>query len=360
LLRLFLSYIINYNEKNIKNGNENYEAGTVLDKGISLKEILDKFTQFKLNGEIVYNKELFQDLFSKLFHDDIDEFDYFITCIKSTDIRIKDEIFFGKKYDFTEELDLYFKYFKTDESKLQSLKSVRIYYNINSKYFINYIKKHFEFFSCYIQDNSRPLTYNIKVYKTQPVSNLFSDSRFTFNYTINNSENINQVFQRVENTLHSITQFYVNAILPVYPPIEYCKKSNFALNDSFHFDDLISKHVTYIEKVRQHLLNGSIPFSYQKDNSIEFVNSNISEIPIEILQNINGLFIFWIEKYMKLFFSIFSEIKQSAKNYNKKMDYHSKSTKKSFKYLMTLIQKIKSSNFKDFITKVETSDEKKK
>jgi hypothetical protein len=353
-LRLFLSYIINYNENNPLSKNDSrFEAGTVIDKGVSLKELLDKFSQFQVNGNPIYSKDNFNELFSRIFLDDIDEFDYFITCVKNTDIHINNSTFFGKKYDFSEEIDLYFKYYKSDTSKLQSLNSIKIYDNQNSKYFLNKIKKHFEFYSCYLIDDSVPLSFNLKVIRSIPEKEVFDDIEFEFNYIVNNLTYVKTVYGKVAKTMKAITRFYINYILAIYPPTEYCNSSYFALNKSFHFADLISKHITYLNQVRLNVIGGNIPFEYQKDLTSQYVKSTDLEVPLEIIQNINGRFIYWIEMYINLFYENFKTIKEAAIKIDKQMDKHSKNTRKEFDKLMEQIRAIKNSNFTDTSIKIE-------
>jgi len=357
LLRLFLAYIINHNRR-LNRNNVYRDNEDIFNRGVSFKKVLDSITRFKVGGEVVYNKEKFKELFERIFHDDIDAFDYFITCSKETEFKNGEIMLSNKKYDFSKELDLYFDNKKLDEKQISHLNSIRLYYNTNSRYFLRDIKRHFEFFSSTIQDNIHPLSYRLKIYNCKPEDGLFSNMKYVFSYTFNNDIFLKNVFNKVENTIKTVTDFYLNSIIRIFPPKQYCKESYFALDEVFLYDDLISKHITYIEKVRWAILNNTIPFEIQDEKNAVFFNSDETTIKKKALADINGRFIYWIEKYINLFNSTYYLIETASLDIDCEMDNHSYQTKKSFKVLKTKIEKIKKSDFEDFTTIIETTDER--
>jgi hypothetical protein len=359
LLRLFLSYIVNHNSR--LNRNKVYKDNKdIFSKGVSLKKVLDALSQFRRNGRKVYGKEKFAELFDRIFYDDIDAFDYFITCSKNTDLKKGEQKLFGKKYDFTEELNIYFDSHILNNEQISHLNSIRLYYNTNARYFLDDVKKHFEFFSSTIPENSHPLTYRIKIFHSTPESDLFSDKDYTLNYTFNNNSIIKNVFDRVNQTIKTITEFYINVVINIYPPIRYCDESHFALDGVFHYDDLISKHITYIEKIRQAILSKKLHFEIQFEKEAIFIENTQPKFnkidQFKALADINARFIFWIEKYIQLFNNTYNEIKVKAFEMDEVMDSHSYSTRKSFRILLDKIKKIKDSDFRDFTTKIETTN----
>ena len=356
LLRMFLTYIVSHNSQ--LNRNKIYaDNKDIFSKGVSFKQVLDDLTQFKRNGKIVYDKEMFKELFDRIFYDDIDAFDYFITCAKNTELKKGGKTLFGKKYDFSEELNIYFDNPELSHQQKTHLNDIRLYYNTNARYFLNDVKKHFEFFSSTIRENNHPLSYRIKIFHTKHESDLFNDMEYTFIYNFNNNEILRNVFERVRQTVKTVTEFYTQVVIYTHPPIKYCKESYFALDGVFHFDDLISKHITYIEKIRQSILNRKLDFEVQHNMNATFVGADV-EIEEKILADLNGRFIYWIEKYIVLFNITYEEIKEKALELDKGMDSHSYATRKSFRILLNKIKKIKESNFTDFTTKIETSNEK--
>lgn len=357
LLRMFLSYIINHNTQYRKPKEHVNKNLDIFNKGVSFREVLDELTQFKSNGMLVYNKDMFIELFKKIFHDDIDVFDFLIISYKNTDIE-KPIKRFGKKYDFSSDIELYFKYIddKTN-SELDKLDSIKLYYNSNSEYLLNPFKKNFEFSSSSIPEGVNPLSQNLKVFQSKKEI-LFYDIDFEFEYTFNNNEILKSVFNKIENTINSITEFYLESVFNIYPPLEYCNNSFFALNKVFHYDVLISKHITYIEKVRQAFIFNQINLECQIENLSSFESLFFKQMQNKAKSNLNGRFIYWLHRYIQLFNTNFNRISTLSKLNNYEMDEHSKRTKNSFKDLQNKIDKIKKSKFLDFTTKVETSDNK--
>jgi hypothetical protein len=357
LLRLFLSFIINYNQKLNRQKGYIENSRDVFNKGVSFKLVLDKITEFKRGNEIVYNKTMFNELFTRIFYDDIDAFDYFITCAKNTDIGTGQDKLFGKKYDFSKELDIYFDNDVLNSQQENYLNSIRLFYNTNSRYFLNSIKKHFEYFSAVLSQNAHPLSYNVKIFNSKPESELFDDFEFQFEYNFNNNLIFENVFMRVKQAVDNTINFYLSVVFNTYPPVPYCTESNFALDGNFLYDDIISKHITYIEKVRQGILSGKIEFEFQQNLETKYVKSDATKINSKVLANINGRFIYWIEKYIRLFNSSFEQISNKAKANDEKMDEHSIATRTSFRILQAIIRSIKESNFTDFESKIETKNE---
>lgn len=360
LLRLFLSFIINHNQK--LNRQQYYIENNkdIFNKGVSLKNIFDKLTDFKKDGTIVYNKAMFKELFERIFYDDIDAFDYFITCAKNTDLGSDSGKQLGKKYDFSKELDIYFDNDIYNPKQENYLNSIRIFYNTNAKYFLNSVKKHFEYFSSSISQEAHPLSYNIKIFNSIPENDLFDDFEFQFTYTFNNNSILENVYNNLKQTIDITIDFYSSVVYPIYPPLQYCNESNFALDGVFFYDDVISKHITYIEKVRQGILSGNLKFEFQRNLDTTFIISDANKIDPDVLANISGRFIYWIEKYIKLFYSSFEKICDCSKSNGNPMDAHSIATRSSFRLLNNKIRAIKESNFTDLTTKIESKDDRDK
>lgn len=355
LLRMFLTYIINHNNQYLEPKEHSKKNIDIFNKGVSVREVLDKLTQFKSDGTLVYQKELFEELFNRLFHDDIDVFDYLIICYKNTDLENPSKRF-GKKYNFIEDLKLYFDNIATKTNGvLNVLDSIKLYYNANSEYLLNPFKKHFEFISCSINNHNNPLPLKMKIFKSTK-EKLFKNLDFEAEHSFNNVILLEDTFEKMEHSIRTITSFYKDSVFEHYPPVEYCERSLFALDKTFHFDAIISKHITYIEKVRQAIRDDNIKIECQLANSTDYEQLFFTKLNKKTKADFSARFIYWIEKYIKLFNETYYSIEAEAKIQGVNMDSHSQRTLSSFKKLQSKIDKIKKTAFNDFITNIETSD----
>jgi len=362
LLRLFLSIVINSCSK---------ENNGLTDKnGASLLEIFQTLSTIKnKDGSSCYNKKSFEDMF-KNFEGDIDEFDYFITCVKNTDIV--DEFGnrkLGKKYDFSKELNIFFDNVNLTNKHKAELDSVRVFANPNAFYFLNTIKRHFEFASCLANsdkkvDDIRPLPTKFQIFAcphewVRSFKNGKSEENVIVKYSFNNRKFLKHTFDRINNIATDIVNFYISNIMNKYPPLEYCS-SKLALNKRFFHGDIISKHIEYIEKVRYGIINKQIPLTIQKNNTSLTINLIDEKELNKILRDINVHFVYYICKYISLYNQLHDNIEKSALQMNKKMDYWSNSTRDSFNKLSVKIENIIKSDFKDFKTKIENEKQIKK
>jgi hypothetical protein len=347
LLRLFLSYVINKNENDNKGRNRIENNEELFNRGVGLKDVLDELTKFKDDkGECVYKKKLFTEMFKTIFHDEVDTFDYFITCVRNNKITYQGRDFCGKKYDFSKELDIYFNPNISIQDK-EKINFFKIYNNTNAKYYLNTVKKHYAFYSASLQSESHPLFCDIIIYeyKGSTSPNLFRDYNFTYGF--NKYIVLNEVYRNVKQTTLKTVEFYIKSVYPVYPPKKYCGESGLALNSKFFYCDLISKHITYIEYVRQSFVNKYILFTCV--GSIDMSDE-------KIYTDINAYFVYWIDRYILLFNQLYYKMADAVGGVDK-LDRESVATWKSFDILKEYIEKIKNSRFTDFNTQI-TTDEK--
>lgn len=347
LLRMFLSYIVNYNDKhNLQNKNIKTNKD-IFEKGVSLYKILKALSDIKdSKGELIYTKAMYQELFEKIFYGEIDTFDYFIICAKKTDITDENGISLRKKHYFNDELDIFFDEEKSKEEKEDKLKDIKIYYNANAKFFLTTAKKQFEFFSAGIE-SKQPLSINLKIFSANPEK----IDNFEVKYNFNNESIISSVFAKVEEVVKATVDFYITSnLVSIYPPQKYCQESYFAIDETFLYDAIIANHITYIEQIRQIVINQSIEFEFQNMMTSTYLSSTTNKITDpKMLEDVNARFVYWIEQYIKLFYWAYNTIKDLAKE----VDEHAEATRKSFSYRETAIKVIKESKYKDFKTKIE-------
>lgn len=338
LLRLFLTFIIN--TEGIENCSENKD---LYGNGAGLFDI------FELFSKLGYDRQDFLELF-EIFSFDIDKFDYFITCLKNTDIENGNEKKLGKKYDFTKELNIFFDK-KTNrpktgisEAEKEALNLIRLYASPNSLFFLDIIKKHFEFTSC-LSNKGRtttPLTFNLKIKRRQESKEFEIQSKKVISeISFNNEIFIKQTFTKTQETTSATVKYYLKHFKNKYSPAEYCNNTKLTLKNRFFFGDIISKHITYLDLVRYELINKRILYTDETNT----MNEN------DIVREINIIFTYWIGKYIELYNSLYEQILKAV-NYS--MDKHSISTYESFKILLQKIENIQNNNFIDTITKIST------
>jgi len=351
LLRLFLSYVINYNDKNKRQNSAVKSNSDIFIKGVGLYDILEELSKLKnSDNKPVYDKEKYIDLFDNVFYSEIDSLDYFIICVKKTNNNQGNHLI--KTYDFTKELELFFDEKKSDTLKKIQLNQVRVYYNSNAKVFLNIVKRNFEVFSVITKNElSSPLPINIEIYPRIEEKEKF-DRKFQFGF--NKDSILKNVFNAVNDIVKSTVDFYVLHMHKVYSPQQYIQDSYFTDSNSkdasFLFDSIIANHITYIEKVRQLVINQKIEYEFKDSINSDFQSNKTNIIPSKILADINAHFIYWIEKYIKLFEYAYYEIRTNTGE----IDSHSEKTFSMFQQFKKLIdEKIKKSNYNDFSTKIE-------
>jgi len=365
LLRLFLSYIINSEGyENLKNNRDLYG------KGVGLYDLLSEFRTFG------YTEDDFNSLL-EIFNFDIDAFDYFITCFKNNNLcEGTDKERLGKRYDFSNELNLFFSRENLSKIDKENLNHIRLYVNPNALFFLDVIKKHFEYTSFFL-GNPHPLTssiktskqtnkkeiffinyqniidfnkvnpFDIETMKVEDIYNRINEEKQLPKYSkiisLNNEKFLSNTYLKIEEKTRRTVSHYLKVFKQKYTPKQYCG-TKFALNKRFFYADIISKHITYIEFVRYEIIQERISF---EQNNCGTLQKN------DILRNINMIFIYWIEKYINLFFTLYSIINNNISNEND-MDEHSISVYHSFEKLSAIIESIKEKNFLDFNTQITT------
>ena len=342
LLRLFLSYIVNFNDRNQRQ-NENVGSNNdIFVRGVGLYDVLKELSKLRHNGKRIYNKKNYIELFKAVFHGEIDSLDYFIVCVKKMNNYQHSP--FIKTYDFTKELDMFFSTKVSEKTKEAHLNSVKIYYNSNAKFFLNIIKKHFEVFSA-ITNNQFPLPLNIQMF---PQQGIIGD--FKLEYGFNNEAILKEVFKVTSNIVKTTVNFYISHVSKIYRPKEFCQDSYFT-DKTFLFSTIIPNHITYIEKTRQLIINQCVGFEFKNKKSDSFLSNKKNVIPTpKMLVDINARFIYWIEEYIKLFKWAYKEIEKATGE----IDTSSEATLKIFNnFEIQIDNKIKRSKYNDFSTKIE-------
>ena len=372
LLRLFLTYLINTGEiENIENNKD------LFGKGAGLYDLLSVFKSLN------YDKNDFDNVF-QIFDYDIDYFDYFITCYKEInsgtnpdDIKIGE---IGKRYNFSRELELFFSNSILTKSEIAVLNRIRLYANSNALFFYYIVKRHFEFVSYTVgNSNALPVMLAISDYNdiTQKsfvfipyseiidyinsnehilvmdnmeyIYNRIADSSVNIlkfdrlNIILNKEEYFKRTFLKTEEIVKESVLCYIKTFMNKYPPIHYCESTNFTIHKKFFYSDIISKHISYIEMIRFDIVNKKISFNNQSKFNIDDA----------LLREINMIFVFWIEKYINLFYLMYSYLKKNMP-IEIDMDSHSDKVFRSFKELNVIIDDIKKSDFKDFTLSIST------
>lgn len=366
LLRLFLSYIINSEGyENIKNNSDLYG------NGVGLYDILNAFS---LLG---YHEKDFESLL-EIFNFDIDTFDYFISCFKQVNLEVgTNNEKLGKRYDFLKEFTLFFSKKELTRDDIANLNHIRLYANPNALFFLDIIKKHFEFMS-FFSGSLHPLLSLMQINKISSKERITFTNYKTiieFNNTkpfkaesieiegiykniqeekellkydklicLNNEEYLSKTYLKIEELTKHTVLYFLKTFSLKYTPKQYCEATKFTLNKRFLYADIISKHINYIENVRYEIIQKRI--SFEKSSNCDSLQE------IDIMKNINMIFIYWIEKNINLFFILYALIDNNIPK--ESMDEHSVSVYHSFERLSAIIDDIKKKDFLDFDTKINT------
>jgi len=342
LLRLFLTYIIN------GEGLENCRSNKDLyGKGVGLYDVLG------ILSELGYDKRDFEDLF-EIFDFDIDTFDYFITCFKNTDIDDSNCKMLGKKYNFSKELEKFFDpatnrpmTYIPDSTK-ESLNFIRLYANPNALFFLDVVKKHFEFTSFFANrkdDTLTPITTNLRIRsRNTPIFIEIRGKRTISFISFNNEKYIRGTFDKTKQMTGDTVSYYITKFLERFSPEAYCKNSKLAINERFFFGDIISKHINYLDSIRYEIINNRLPFINETDIESRGI----------FFREINIVFIYWIEQYITLYNELYKRILEQVEP----MDGMSDSILANFGTLLQKIEIIQSRRFSDFSTRINTHNEK--
>lgn len=361
LQRLFISYIINNQKFDDITNNEN-----ILLNGISLESILNSISSFKKkNGEGYYLVDDFIELFEALFFENIDKWSHMVIC--TLNLKSSETSSIKRKYDFRE---IIHKYFQGD-TELLKLKDIKFYTNSNAKYFILNVKRHFEYFAASIFSNPLPLPLRLKFIniETQFTFHIYDrDSNYIMkrkilkgNYNLSNIEFIKKTIDKIEESCNSTVDFYINAIMKFSDPKDYCETSGFAINNSFYFEDVISRSIHYLDDIRHQVLTNKLPIYLCEPSTpnSKIDLSNLSKKKAEQIKiSANMILINAIQRLFLIFDS------QVLKLLNKDSEIlvpelHLSKTVKAFKRLKTRSNKILKSKFTDFQTRINHERKKK-
>ncbi len=349
LFRLFCSQIINKqpDSKNIKN---NYD---IFKFGVSLFDLLNAFALLKLKkNEPYYDADDFKKMFSNIFHSNIDEWGHFLTCVTNKSRNDETEII--RKYNFDKEIDLWFK----KKRKPESFRKIRFYANTNCKYFLIYVKRHFEYFSASVDSTNEPLSSGLKIFHSVPTHLTFE--RYLFknpkkfeafelpvSFSINKHEHILSTIDKVRSSCYATVSFYKKGMRKHWKPFNYCLKSDFALKETFYFADVVSRQIAYINRVRNEYVKSRLGFKIQTINNSNFESKDVNNKDLISYKRIINIYCaFYIKQLLEIFDTCYSKISERIET--QYLNPQLLAAKRSFNGLKLKLNDLFDSDFKDF------------
>lgn len=378
LLRMVISLVVNtlnrgaINQDQIISGSRRVTtAEEIKNHGISLLEILSYFDKIKVADPndsskrvSAYSESDFQKLFDVLFTTEYDEWSHLFTCYKKSTDQTGVKFLKRKKYDFSSEIQLFF-LDKSRPTTRERLDGVRIYYNDNAFFLETNIRRHFEYYALSIMNDGELLPKYPKLRKMNTYSplpylfNLTPSSRLV-SYTIEPEELrfeaydfagesiIDAVFDRAQKCIAVTTSFFKeNMSDKEFDLVRYCTIPSAALKGKMFFDDLISRHIGYLESIRHDVIHGKIPLRLKVGGQFEPV-LNSDPTLLSIRRYLNYRFIKAINDYLDLFQKHLYEVSEGAGGLPQTLE----ATRGSFSILRDKIQVIEKSKFLDFKTRI--------
>ncbi len=286
LSRLLFNVIINTLQESNNRLRRIDDCVDLIDKGISLFELLNTLQIKNKDGASAYSLDEINEFLNLLFYEEIDAWGHLLTCTKTTTYEKDQDLLQGKLLTFDNEFSSYKEIQKgcSNESLKLKLKDIKFFYNDNAYYLVKYVLPNFEYFSVFT-GVKKPLKYLI-------------DYRiFENEYKFDFSEVINKILGLVNCLCKSSITCYREYFLEHWTPKEYCE-TKLSFNNTFHFKDVISRHITYLDQFRRYLLKNSRRIYNVENNTLE-----------KLQYEINIKLTYFLKKYLDLYFTTFESFK---------------------------------------------------
>jgi|GEM_PF-3063212 len=325
LRRFVLNYIINQNEKK-----DNANCINDLDaKGLGLFDLLKDISELidkinKNNPKPTFDFDTIKYFFADLSREKIDKFSQLFTIFKSQLTKVEKDDALSNFYNLDNEL----LQFQTNIND-SSLNSIRIFNNDNAAFLSSYLMTHYELFSFCIShdleknldtdnDHKRPLLFSL--HKTSSKKNIGVVEKYAFHKIVTD------VLENARISINAMVDFYIDHIFEHYPPEKFEKSNFFSILDKpkkrkdhylpkdddkekvdsedigeFQFKLIVSRHITYLESIRQGLLLDKIGSIEKEDKTLVikfFANSiqNYAKMYIDNYEKINVKSVYTLEK----------------------------------------------------------------
>ncbi len=302
-------------------------------KGASLLDVLETLDKLNTNdlGDN-YDIEEIKMLFRRIFHNRIDAWGHVLTCTKEAELQELRDNSHGSYINLDSEVTDFFKLkaMKMDSPERmkleESLREVRLFYNDSAYYMAKSIFSHFEYFSISDLKVTKPKSLLL----TARLLNSPDDDELVFEF----QGLIDRVFNRTKQCLEATVHFYNTNLVDVFSLGEY-EKGQFALSDKFFFDEVITKHISYIDDFRLAIGNSSILIEQDHQEYIR-----VTEIA-------NTYLIAMIGEYLYLFDTLTKQVKQRNSS-AAFFDTNLEKTQGAFKILYEKIHGIHSGKYLPF------------
>lgn len=240
--RMILSIIINKLQDSNNKLRKIDNSFDLNNKGISIVELLDAIVIKNKFKNYAYELEEIKEFLNLLFFEEIDAWGHLLTCTKTTSYVENGINYQGKLLSFDKEIGEYKNAIESNNSLYMSnLKEIRFFYNDNALYLLKFVLPNFEYFSVFKGVKS-PLMY------------LVDYELIEGTYKFEFEKVIADVYKSVKCISESSISFFKRFFLCNWSPKEYCS-TELSFNNTFHFKEVISRHLTYIDQFRRYFIN---------------------------------------------------------------------------------------------------------
>lgn len=283
LRRFIINYIINNCEKKEKA----LCINDLNEKGVGLHDLLKDIDLLikKITSDnapnLNFNFDTINYFLDEISKDKADKFSHLFSIFKSQIVNVKDGDSLSTYYNLINEKEKY-----TQNPLDSSLNDIRIFNNDNAAFLSSYLITHYELFS-FCLSHEKNETNNIRLPIKKPL--LFclvknQDKRSNKLYKYEFMQIMKEVFYDVKISVNAMVDFYVNRLYKHFNPEDFVKSDFFSVlekpketrnkqnnhddsnininefqtNGDFQFKLIISRHITYLEGIRQGILNNQI------------------------------------------------------------------------------------------------------
>lgn len=345
LFRLFMTYVSN-NSRSQKN--KIIKTRDVLDKGASFLGFMKEITMIKdSNNENLYSVQDIKGLFGKVFYEEIDSWGYLITCVmdntstsKLNDIK---ETTLSKHYNFEGLIDTFF---ENDRNSFEykRLGQVRIYANDNGYFLSSKLKRHFEFFNITNPESefkNKPLPFLMIASRRNKDLRCKLNPKYSIKYYFEFEGCLEQTTNRIINcTRKTVNSFTKNSFAD--SPKSFCEKSPFSYKETFYFADILSKSITYLEKIRQAVNASYLKLEFKENDRRSEIDTLAENSKQKILTDFNALILSSINNLISSFFDSLVIINNAYPDLSSET---LKASENSFKVLHKKVNQIVNTNY---------------